>query len=319
MKTNFKFLSLLFVALFTITACTNDDNDDEEEVILVEPTLEDVEVGLNNNEIGVMGRDLHFNASVLAGDKIDMVSIKIQPKSGETYVSDWSYERKWDEYKGIKNATVHKHFDIPENAVEGIYDFIIIVEDENGTTLEEVRTITIYLAENLPVDPQVGTIIVGNLETDRYAHISYFGEVQNGTDGLLIMNETAVAQGSITGVKGDGKLYVVLINKKHNHKPESIDAIDYSKTIVWNIAEHIDKATTGNFSNTFSDFTATPFVIIYPEFTIGAAYDNNLPKPNPIDGLKAWEAGDYYLGFLYENTTYKMGLFKYIEVSLVLQ
>lgn len=42
-----------------------------------------------------------------------------------------------------KNATVHKHFDIPENAVEGKYDFTIIVNDENGTTLEEKRNITI--------------------------------------------------------------------------------------------------------------------------------------------------------------------------------
>ena len=116
-------------------------------------------------------------------------------------------------------------------------------------------------------------------------------------------------------LKGDGKFIVVLINKKNNHRPESIDAIDYSKTIIWNIAEHQGLETSQSFGNSSITFTPT-FAFITPDFVIGSALDNNLPVANPVTDLKAWESGNYYLGVLYQNTTYNMSLFHYIDVTL---
>jgi len=49
---------------------------------------------------------------------------------------------------------------------------------------------------------------------------------------------------------------------------------------------------------------------------IGASVDNNYPNPIEINSLKAWESGDYYVGVIYENTTYRMSLFHYLEVSI---
>lgn len=141
-------VTLLFVATFT--ACKKDQQPDPE---LAKPTIDNIELGLGNNQIGVIGKDFHFNADILAGDKIENVQVKILPRSGETYAKAWKLEITWDQYKDAKNATVHKHFDIPADATEGKYDFVIIVNDQNGTTLEEKREIIIYKAENLPVDP----------------------------------------------------------------------------------------------------------------------------------------------------------------------
>lgn len=138
---------LLFVATFT--ACKKDSQPEPE---WSKPTIDNIEIGLGNNQIGVIGKDFHFNAEILAGDKIEDVQVKILPRSGENYTKPWKLEITWDQYKGAKNATVHKHFDIPADAVEGKYDFLIIVNDQNGTTLEEKREIHIYEAENLPVE-----------------------------------------------------------------------------------------------------------------------------------------------------------------------
>ncbi|WP_067151675.1 DUF4625 domain-containing protein [Pseudotamlana agarivorans] len=303
-----KFLLVIPIVFLLLISC---ERDDPEPLL---PTIDNVEVGLNNNEIGVVDRDLHFNAEILAGDKIDLVQIKIEPIEGETYASPWSYEITWDEFKGVKNATVHKHFDIPEDAVEGYYSFIIVITDENGTLLEEKRNITIYTAESLPVDPQVRNILVYTHDDPK----RYLFNFTTGTgDKTLKIDELTSVQASVKNVKGDGKMYVVLINKKHNHKPESIDDIDYSKTIIWDIDEHKDIENTTNFKNYTTDFTSVGIIIKAGDLLIGTGNDNNLPTANPITGGdKAWESGDYYLGLLYENTTYNMGLFYYIEVSL---
>ncbi|RXG11440.1 DUF4625 domain-containing protein [Leeuwenhoekiella aestuarii] len=293
MKTT-KFLALLFVSLFTITACTNDDD----EIILEEPTISDVEVGLNNNEIGVIGRDFHLNAELLAGDKIDLVKVSITPKIGEAYTSDWSFEITFDEFKGAKNATVHKHFDIPEDAPEGVFDFIITVTDENGTSLEETRDIKIYAPENLPVDPQL------------YAMYTYKNEmyIEVPSETKFTKKDTLKSQSFISGVKGDGKMYLLLINKKHNHRPESIDNIDFSKAIVYDVSEH---------KNEEEVFTANNHLYYeVPSLIIGATNDNDAPQPNSIEGDKSWDNGEYYFGVVYTNTTYNISVYHYTEITL---
>lgn len=113
-------------------------------------------------------------------------------------------------------------------------------------------------------------------------------------------------------------MYLLLINKKHNHRPESISAIDFSKAIVGDVYEHKNKPTVGGFANVTRDTTQPPSALRMPTLTIGEEYDNNAPTPNPITGVKAWEAGVYYVGVVYYNTTYNMGAFHYVEVEVVL-
>lgn len=144
-----KAIAVMVLLVVSFTACKKDNLE------IPEPTIVNVEVGLNNNEIGVIGQDFHFNADILAGDRIDVVQVKIQQRNDETYASAWGHEVTWEQYRGAKSVTVHKHFDIPAEAVAGTYDFLIMVTDQNGTQLEERRSLTLYTKEDLPVDPRV--------------------------------------------------------------------------------------------------------------------------------------------------------------------
>lgn len=306
----------LFIAFATlaIAGCKKETPEPEKP----KATLSNIEVGLGNNGIGVIGRDFHLNMDILAGDKIDLVQIKIEQITGETYTKTWSHEISWEEFKGVKNATVHKHFDIPEDAAEGKYDFLIIVKDHNGTTLEEKRTVSLYLAANLPVDPKLYSIYTG-LVDDNYKQLKtiYNSFDPENTNLHLNKNDLLTYRAAVSGVKDDGQAIVLLINKKHNHRPETFDAIDYSKVIVVDFAQHTGMATSGTFSTNI-DRSTTPVKFRNPTLKIGAAVDNNIPTGNQITGLRAWEPGNYYLLMIYKNTTHNMGLFYYLEVSVAL-
>jgi hypothetical protein len=143
-----KALIILLLMVSTITACKKDQ---ENYTQLLPPVIDQVEIGLNNSGKGVIGTDFHFNAQVLVSGKIETVLVKIVPRIDESYIKPWNYEITWSQYKDAKNATVHKHFYIPSDAVEGKYDFIIIVNDQNGTKLELKKSITIYAEGNVPI------------------------------------------------------------------------------------------------------------------------------------------------------------------------
>ncbi|KAF2339587.1 DUF4625 domain-containing protein [Flavobacterium nitrogenifigens] len=138
MKTTKLILVSLFAAM-AFTSCSNDDSEEKQAI----PTIDKIELGLSNSETATIGADFHFNAEVTAADKIENVQVKIVQKNTETYSEVWSHEITWTQYAGAKNATVHKHFDIPEDAVAGKYDFIIIVNDQNGSKLEVKKNLTI--------------------------------------------------------------------------------------------------------------------------------------------------------------------------------
>ncbi len=305
MKTTRLIVAFLLVA-GTFGACKKDEPVGPEPA---KPTVDKIEIGSNNNGIGVVDRDFHFNAEVIAATKIETVQIKIMPIAGETYSKAWNYEVTWAEYKDAKNATVHKHLTIPSGAAEGKYDFLIIVKDQNGTVLEEKKTINIYLAANLPVDPAVTFLVLTKNDLPYYTRDEVF---PNGNQ--LIKDDKLLGSVTISGVRGDGKMYLLLINKKHNHRPESIAAIDFSKAVVYDVAEHKNMASVGSFSNV----AYTPILRKPPYLTIGAASDNNVPAAQPTTGLKAWENGNYYFGIVYTNTTHNMNFFKYIELSVKL-
>lgn len=308
----FKLIAPVLLLVAAFSACKKDKDGEGEPA---KPSLTNVEVGLNNNEIGVIGKDFHFNAGVLAAGKIENVQVKILPKSGENYIKSWKMEITWDEYRGVKNATVHKHFHIPEDAVEGKYDFVIIVNDQNGTTLEEKRELKIYAAENLPVNPEVMFFSVGADKRLIYDQVNggYLDPVTGtfgNTPGYINKGDSLVPSMTVNGIKGDGVMYVVVINKKHNHRPETIAAIDFTKVIIADIYEHTNREKIGSFTN------YTIRRNFFPKLHIGAVSDNSLPTPRMIDHLKAWETGNYYVGMIYYNSTYNMTVFKYIDLKI---
>ncbi len=308
MKTT-KTIIALFVSAFSFTACNNDDDSAQENL---KPSMDKIELGLGNNEIGVIGADFHFNAEVMAGDKIENVQIKIVQRSTETYSKAWSHEITWTQYAGAKNATIHKHFDIPAEAAEGKYDFIIIVTDQNGTQLEEKRSISIYAPGNLPAAPTAAIFNVFKNDGFFYRNGAYNvnGDSFKATDKFL-------SQITLSGVKGDGKMYLLLISKSAKHSPESIDQIDFNKVIVYDVIEHKGITKVGSFSNTEIDENLN-ITREMPVLAIGSAKDNNFPTPHDISGSRSWVSGDYNFVVVYKNTTYNINWSQSVTIPISL-
>lgn len=280
-------LAALFACSVFFTSC---NDEDEPAPQLPVPTMENIEIGLSNNEIGIIGQDFHFNVDIVAGDRIDYAEARIVQRSDETYSKEWSFTRVWEQYKGAKNTNIHSHFDIPEDAPEGLFDFFVTVYDENGTKAEEKRKIRIWKAENLPVNP---TVYVFNFSASPTDDWNFDVTTMKRGDKFYMVT-------SIDGVKDDGEVYLMLINKKHNYKPESLTGLDFSKVIVYETREHtaIPNSTLWR-------------VIESPKIIIGETTKDKLG--NDI----VWEDGDYWAAMIYNNTTHNMGTFEYKEVKLI--
>lgn len=294
-------LFLLFLTVSAgFTACSNDDNDKT----VSKPTATAVEIGTANNKHALIGRDFHFNADVIAGNKIADVQLKILPKKGEKYTNDWKFEVSWVEYKGAKNTTVHKHFTIPTDAAEGKYDFLFIVLDENGSQLEIKEEITITDPANMPVDPLIGRDMLS-----RNDDMIYRMGTWDEPELIFKKNDILRAHARISQIQGDGILYSVLIKKSLNHHPESIDNIDFKKVIVISKVEHkglapASKITTiQEVNNVWGGET----------ITIGADKD---AEGSPITAEKSWQTGQYNWVVLYKNTTYNLSVYKSMPITI---
>ncbi|WP_417359853.1 DUF4625 domain-containing protein [Galbibacter sp.] len=303
-------VAILLMGL-VISSCTNDDTDVE--VVLPAPIIENIEIGSGNNGIGIIGRDFHFDMDVVAGELLGDIQVKIEGKSDQTYDHKWSFEITWDEYQGIKSTNVHKHFNIPADAPVGHYDFIVIVNDRNGTVLEDIREVELVDAADLPVEPLLYLWTIQTNEGDSH----YVNELLENPEGVeLSKDEILTSQIFIKNVKDDGKLYLLLIKKQANHFPETIGDIDFSKAIVYDVFEHENKEEVYEFSNVIFDGEGGQSRSA-PELTIGAAVDNNTPSGNPISGEKSWESGTYYLGVVYTNKTHNLSMHHFMEFELV--
>ncbi|SEW44185.1 DUF4625 domain-containing protein [Chitinophaga arvensicola] len=291
----------LFATLFT--ACKKED----EPAPPAKPVATNIEIGTANNKRALIGRDFHFNADVIVSGKIAEVQFNIRQKASETYASQWQLELKWDEYKGVKNTNVHKHFTIPANAPVGKYDCFFIVLDENGAKLEIKEELIINDPATMPVDPKIGRDMIS-----RGDSLIYYMDTWVEKELIFKKNDVLKAHAQISEIKGDGILYTVLIKKKLNYHPESIDQLDFSKVIVITKVEHKGLpasskiATLKNINGVWGG----------EQITIGADKDGNEPSPNPVTGEKAWESGQYNLVILYKNTSFNMSVYKSLPITI---
>ena len=294
-----KLFLLLSLAAVSFTACDNDDNNE-----VSKPTAENVEIGTANNKRALIGRDFHFNADVVAGDKIADVQLKILPKSGETYSKDWKLELKWAEYIGTKNTNVHKHFTIPADAPEGKFDFIFIVADTNGTQLEIKEEITITDPANMPADPLIGRDMLS-----RNDDLIYYMGTWVEPELIFKKNDLLTAHTQVSQIMGDGILYSVLIKKTLNYHPESIDNLDFKKVIVISKVEHKDLPAASKIATLqkINDVWGGESI------TIGADKDA-IGEATTLD--KSWQSGQYSWVILYKNTTHNLSVYKSMPITI---
>jgi hypothetical protein len=132
----------------------------------------------------------------------------------------------------------------------------------------------------------------------------------------LKKGDTLQVQANISFVKGDGKLYMLLIKKSANYTPKTLEEVDLSKSIVYDVFEHKNETTTYDFSNSIFDFDTYTVVRIMPNLIIGADKDNNMPGANVISGTKAWQSGDYNLVMIYKNITANQTVYKSIPIGI---
>lgn len=281
-------------------ACSNDNN----ETPVLKPTATNVEIGTANNKRALIGRDFHFNADVLAGDKIADVQLKILPKKGEKYTKDWKFELSWIEYNGAKNTNVHKHFNIPADAPEGKFDFYFIVKDTNGAQLEIKEELTITDPANMPADPLIGRDMIS-----RNDDLIYYMNTWVEPELIFKKNDVLTAHAQVSQIMGDGILYSVLIKKSANYYPESIDNLDLKKVIVISKVEHKGLAPASKIA------TLQKINEVWggESITIGAAKD---AEGNPITVDKAWQSGQYNWVVLYKNTTHNLSVYKSMPITI---
>jgi hypothetical protein len=296
-------IALLMLLVVFATGCKKEKDPE-----IATPTASNIEIGTANNKQAIRGRDFHLNADVIAGDKIKGVEIKILQKAGQNYTATWKFELAWDQYNGVKNTNVHKHFTIPAEAPEGKYDFYFIVYDENGTRLELKEDFTILDATSIEVDPKIGRDIFS-----RNGTMIYYMDTYVEQELIFKKGDEFTAHAQVSEIKGDGILYTILIKRKANYFPESIDKLDFSKAIV------ISKVAHTGLPNASKVSTLKQVNGVYggESIIIGAEKDGNEPISNLINGEKAWESGKYNLVILYKNTTYNMSTYKSIPITIV--
>jgi hypothetical protein len=302
MGQRFKQIILLFLFTGILAAC-NDDNDPVPAV----PTANNIEIGYANNKQAIRGRDFHLNADVIAGDKISSVLVKILQQTGQTYSSEWKMELAWEEFKGVKNTNVHKHFTIPAEAPEGKYDFLFIVNDENGSTLEIKEELVIMDAANMPVDPLIDRDIFSRNDTMIYYMNTY---VENPL--VFKKGDRFTARTQVKQIQGDGALYTALIKRKLNYFPETVAQLDMSKAIIIAKTEHKGLGPASSVStlkNINGVWGGDAIVIGDSKDVLG----------NAISGDKAWESGAYNLVILYHNETFNVSAHKSIPITISYQ
>ncbi len=302
MGQRFKQIFLLFLFTGILAAC-NDDNDPVPAV----PTANNIEIGYANNKQAIRGRDFHLNADVIAGDKISSVLVKILQQTGQTYSSEWKMELAWEEFKGVKNTNVHKHFTIPAEAPEGKYDFLFVVNDENGSTLEIKEELVIMDAANMPVDPLIDRDIFSRNDTMIYYMNTYVENPMVFKKGDQFTARTQVKQ-----IQGDGVLYTALIKRKLNYFPETVAQLDMSKAIIVAKTEHKGLGPASSVStlkNINGVWGGDAIVIGESKDVLG----------NAISGDKAWESGAYNLVILYHNETFNVSTHKSIPITISYQ
>ncbi len=122
---------LIFSAIIVFVACEDDDNDGIEITIL--------ELGEGdthgNDHTATVGGEVHIEAEIVAGLKIDKVQVIIHPEGDHHKSSEhveWELDTTYTKFSGLRNTTFHEHVEIADWAEPGEYHFDFIVTDMEG-------------------------------------------------------------------------------------------------------------------------------------------------------------------------------------------
>jgi len=128
----FKLTSAILLASMLFISCEKDE--EENKLTISDVVAENHDGGTDISPGGTIS--VNFNAT--AGEaRLDFYHIEIHdhPESGlvedEYKIIDADFKDK-STFKGLRNAFVHEHVIVPENANPGPYHVVIVVIDEDG-------------------------------------------------------------------------------------------------------------------------------------------------------------------------------------------
>lgn len=114
---------------------------DEENSLIVAPEFAGIEIGTANTKTAYAGQDFHIEAKLKAGADLSGLKVQITPVVSRR---GWSFSQIYTkDIKGLKNAVFHEHLLVPEDAVAGEYDLLLVLTDESGGRSEYKSTINI--------------------------------------------------------------------------------------------------------------------------------------------------------------------------------
>ncbi len=192
---NIKNLSIIAIALFTITlfSCSKDDDDS------IGPVVSGVEIGLGNSLELHQGSELHLEFVVSDNEGLDYYTIEIHPEMKSTSV-EWEYENTWYFEGQPKNDMVHHHeIKVADDADLGPYHFHMKVVDINGNITSVEEDVVMHEAvqgdgpeihvESHPADDEAFTTgdvisIAGHAHSESHHISAMFIGIVKEADGL---------------------------------------------------------------------------------------------------------------------------------------
>jgi hypothetical protein len=239
MKTTIKTMAVIFAATSMVffNSCKKEETPAKPVINILELGEGD---GHGNDHTAVIGGDLHIEAEIVAEGTIHTVQMEIHPEGNAT----WEFEITYTEFSGLKNATLHKHIDIPLTAEPGDYHFHLIVTDMNGNQTRAESEIQLQA----PADSTAPQITV----TSAPANGQAFG---NG--------DTISISGTATDNLALGEMYIGLVRNDQNLTDPEVNA-DNTITLLH----------THDFSNP-SAYNYSASIVV------GTAFDNDI-TPDPV-------------------------------------
>ena len=137
-KSNFKFLAIIFSLGLFLQSCSNEENIDFNATIISE-----FEYGKGSehttDQVAYKGSDIHLEAEINAEAIVSSITLSIHAHDlvlGEDEVQ-WEFEQVFTDTKYLViNPTFHEHIDVPSNIPAGEYHVELIVTDELGNSTE---------------------------------------------------------------------------------------------------------------------------------------------------------------------------------------
>jgi hypothetical protein len=141
---NFRSFAFCILLFAVITGCSKEDAVSP----LLPPEISGVESGTANSKTAYAGQDFHLEAMLQSQNTLSSLKIQITPVvSGRGWIYSAVYTKN---VAGLKNAVFHEHLKVPEDALAGDYDLLLLITDQSGLKTEYRSSIKVIKDLSLP-------------------------------------------------------------------------------------------------------------------------------------------------------------------------